>query len=69
MPLVLKHKTNGHVWLVDVENPAGTDEDGNQIVDLIKVEIIAPTQILAQYIVECLYPQCLVISVPDAPMC
>jgi len=63
------HKTNGHVWLVDVENPAGEDEEGYQIIENLKVEIVAPTQVLAQYISECLYPQCLSISVPDAPVC
>jgi len=63
------HKTNGNVWLVDVENPAGTDTDGYPVIENIKVEVIAPTQVLAQYIVECIYPQSLSISVPDAPMC
>lgn len=63
------HKTNGWVWLVDIENPAGSDEDGYQVIENLKVEIIAPTQVLAQYIAECMYPQCLSISVPDAPVC
>ena len=64
-----EHKTNGNVWLVDVENPAGTDADGYPVIEYLKVEVIAPTQVLAQYIVECIYPQSLSISVPDAPMC
>jgi hypothetical protein len=63
------HKANGHVWLVDLENPCGTDEEGYPFIEKLKVEIVAPTQVLAQYVVECMYPQCLLISVPDSPMC
>ena len=62
------HLRRGHVWRVEVEIPI--EPGGPDDVDFLQlsVDVIAPTQNLAQYIVQELYPDCLSIVMPDDPL-
>lgn len=62
------HLRKGHVWRVEVEIPI--EPGGPDDVDFLQlsVDVVAPTQNLAQYIVQELYPDCLSIVMPDDPL-
>ena len=62
------HLRKGHVWRVQLEipiKPTGPD-DINSL--QVLVDVISPTQHLAQYIAQELYPDCSFICVPDDPL-
>ena len=61
-----KHLQDGYVWKVFVELPMQDDEDVTFYT--AAVDVIAPTQDLAQYITSTIYPEYLSISVSDNPL-
>lgn len=61
-----KHLQDGYVWKVFVELPMQDDEDVTFYT--AAVDVIAPNQELAQYIVSTIYPEYLSITVKDDPL-
>jgi hypothetical protein len=58
----------GYVWRVYVEMPM-QDTPGDEIYEYtVAVDVVSPTQALAQYIASTMYPDSSFISVPDEPL-
>ena len=58
----------GYVWRVYVEMPM-QDTPGDEIYEYtVAVDVVSPTQALAQYIASTMYPDSSFISVPDEPI-
>ena len=63
-----KHLKNGNIWRVNVELPMqDAPEDAPQWLD-VAVDVVAPNQQLAQYIVTTMYPDYESLSVSDRPL-
>ena len=58
----------GYVWRVHVELPM-QDTPGDDIYEYtVTVDVVSPTQALAQYIASTIYPDSSSICVPDEPL-
>ena len=63
-----KHLKNGNIWRVSIELPMqDAPEDAPQFLD-VAVDVIAPTQELAQYIVSTMYPDYESMSINERPL-
>ena len=63
-----KHLKNGNIWRVSIELPLqDAPEDAPQFLD-VAVDVVAPNQQLAQYIVTTMYPDYESMSINDRPL-
>jgi hypothetical protein len=63
-----KHLKNGNIWRVSIELPMqDAPEDAPQWLD-VAVDVVAPTQQLATYIVTTMYPDYESLSVSERPL-
>jgi hypothetical protein len=63
-----KHLKNGNIWRVNIELPMqDAPEDAPQWLD-VAVDVVAPNQQLAQYIVTTMYPDYESLSVSERPL-
>ena len=63
-----EHLKNGNVWRVEVELPMQDSPLDNPTYYTVCVDVVAPTQSLAQYIVATMYPEYASLSVSDEPL-
>ena len=63
-----KHLKNGNIWRVELELPMqDAPEDAPQWLDVV-VDVVAPNQELAQYIVTTMYPDYESLSISEQPL-
>ena len=63
-----KHLKNGNIWRVEIELPMqDAPDDAPQWLD-VAVDVVAPNQQLATYIVTTMYPDYESLSVSDRPL-
>tara|TARA_B100002019_G_scaffold140204_1_gene120791 strand:- start:398 stop:628 length:231 start_codon:yes stop_codon:yes gene_type:complete len=62
-----EHLKNGNVWQVEVELAMQGGESDEQLYYSVTVDVVSPTQALAQYIVATMYPEHAAIFVSDEP--
>ena len=62
-----EHLKNGNVWQVEVELAMQGGESDEQLYYSVTVDVVSPTQALAQYIVATMYPEHDAIFVSDEP--
>jgi hypothetical protein len=63
-----QHLKNGNVWVVEVELAMQDGDSDMQRIYTVCVDVVAPTQALAQYIVATMYPEYASLSVSDEPL-
>ena len=62
------HLKHGNIWRIDVELPMQDAPDDAPNWLNVCVDVVAPTQHLAQYIVQEMYPDAMSIVIPDEPL-
>ena len=63
-----EHLKNGKVWQVEVELAMQGGESDEQLYYSVTVDVVSPTQALAQYIVATMYPEHASIIIDDEPV-